>query len=124
VRRAAHALMAGLIVFLCINGFLDAPGNLVGDQSVWVRVVGILQVVSGAMGLTWLWGLYRGARWTLPVFSVWSLSAVGLGTIASVAWDTFSWPPVLGAAVSLVVVCALISWWVRAVLRRRTRTPV
>ena len=113
--------MVLLLVFVSASGFRDALPNL-REGDTWVRAVGVLQVASGSVCLAWLTGLWRRAGWTIPVLVTWAGLFVALGTTATFAWDTFTWPAVLGAFISLVILCALVLWWARVVLKRRVAT--
>lgn len=107
--RAVGLILAVLIlVFSAYNGLREGP-SLIGDAANGrQQIVAISQIVAALAALVSLVGLWRRQPWTLAATSLWAVSTIILGAVASIAWTDVK----IGVALLTGLMAAIIAGWV------------
>ena len=112
MRAVGLILTVLILVFSAYNGLREGP-NLIGDAvNDRQQIVAIAQIVSALAALVSLVGLWRRQAWTLAATSLWAVSTIILGAVASIAWTDVKVGIALLAGLMTATIVGWVVWFV------------
>jgi len=125
MKKAGWILSTLLLAVTALGGLYNSVNELPDAETGWQLAVGYGQIAYGVFGALGVVGMIRHRPWTVTVVIAWAVSSAFVAGIASFAFHdpAFAQPDtglgVAAAAISVLVVGALVSWSAHANTRPR-----
>ena len=118
-RGLGLAVLVLLLAASAYNGLVEGINELHNNDTPWMRVATVTQLLYGAAAVAALLALVFRLRGVYPLLVIWALATTATATLAPVVYGNSPWIAGAAAGAVTVVIVGLVLWLWRLAARTR-----